>query len=488
MMQKYLYFYLSCGILLLIPPTLHAEQADTEKLQLSLSQAIEQALENNLNLRLKQDDVKLAEGDAQKAQARFDTFLSAEASAASKEMTPLFQRGAKEEDSSKFNGKIQKRFTTGTEIDLGIQNGRFKNDTEGILFDPAYSSTLSLSVSQPLLKGWGTDIQMAEIQAAEKQLQAFTYLVDSQAADLAALVKKAYWNLVFAWQDIKVQKLSLTLANTLLEETGEKINAGKLAPVEIYQPQSEVARREETLIASERAIGVADDELKLLLNSRDWLATFDPTEKPDTTPVQLDQAVILSNALTNRPDVKAADLQVDAAKISTRLAEDNIRPSLALVGMVGYGGTDDAYNEALEAAFDNTDTEWQIGLNFSIPLANDAAKGTLTRAMAAHNKAITNARLLRLRVKKAVRTTVRDVHLAIKAMEATRKTSLATLKRLEAEQAKFEAGRSTTLDVLIAQDAYSQALSQENRTNIVYVQSLAEIDRIQGLITISSTH
>ena len=487
-MQKYLFFYLSFGILLISPLILHAEPADTKKVQLSLSQAVEQALANNLNLRLKQDDVQLAEGDAQKAQARFDTFLSAEAGAASKEMTPLFQHGATEEDRSKLNGKIQKRFTTGTEIDLGIRNGRFENDAEGILFDPAYNSTLSLSVSQPLLKGWGTDIQMAEIQSAEKQLQASTHLVDSQAADLAASVKRAYWDLVFAWQDIEVQQLSLTLANTLLEETGEKINAGKLAPVEIYQPQSEVARREETLIASERAIGVADDELKLLLNSKDWMATFTPTETPDTNPVQLDQEVILSNALTNRPDVKAADLQVAAAKINIRLAEDNIRPSLALVGLVGYGGTDEDYNDALEAAFANTETEWQIGLNFSVPLANDAAKGTLTKAMATHNKAISNAQLLRLQVKKAVRTTVRDVHLAIKAMEATRKTSLATLKRLEAEQAKFEAGRSTTLDVLIAQDAYSQALSRENRTNIVYVQSLAEIDRIQGLVTISSTH
>ncbi|HID01835.1 MAG TPA: TolC family protein, partial [Desulfobacterales bacterium] len=274
MMQKYLFFYLSFGILLISPLILHAEPADTKKVQLSLSQAVEQALANNLNLRLKQDDVQLAEGDAQKAQARFDTFLSAEVGAASKEMTPLFQHGATEEDRSKLNGKIQKRFTTGTEIDLGIRNGRFENDAEGILFDPAYNSTLSLSVSQPLLKGWGTDIQMAEIQSAEKQLQASTHLVDSQAADLAASVKRAYWDLVFAWQDIEVQQLSLTLANTLLEETGEKINAGKLAPVEIYQPQSEVARREETLIASERAIGVADDELKLLLNSKDWMATF----------------------------------------------------------------------------------------------------------------------------------------------------------------------------------------------------------------------
>jgi len=121
-----------------------------------------------------------------------------------------------------------------------------------------------------------------------------------------------------------------------------------------------------------------------------------------------------------------------------------------------------------------------------MPLQNSTAKGNVQIARALHNKARTNAQLLRQRIKKTVRTTVRDVELAIKAVEATRKTSLATLKRLEAEQIKFDSGRSTTLDVLIAQDAYSQALSQENLTNVVYANTLSELDRIQGLITLTS--
>ena len=77
--------------------------------------------------------------------------------------------------------------------------------------------------------------------------------------------------------------------------------------------------------------------------------------------------------------------------------------------------------------------------------------------------------------------------LAIKALDATRKTTLASKKSLEAEQAKFAAGRSTTLDVLIAQEEYSRALSQQNLTNANYAGTLAELDRIQGLITFSSS-
>jgi outer membrane protein TolC len=489
-MQKQNSFLVIFCLILLLPVFLQAEQYQQERntkgIDLSLSLAVEQALANNLNLKLRREDVIIAEGAVQSVEGKFDTLLLAEIGTVNKELTPMHVGAAEEENTAYLSGELQKTFATGTEVNMGWSNNRFDSDMDNMLIDPAYSSILSLGVSQPLLKGWGTDIQTAEIQAAKKQLAASGFLVNSQAADLAALVKSAYWDLVFALQDIEVQQLSLTLAKTLLEEIKVKIEAGKLAQIELYQPQSEVARREETLIAAERAIGVAEDELKLLLNSENWFIPLHPTDTPQTTPVHLDLEGILTNALSNRPDIKAADLNIEAARIQTAVATDNTRPSLAMAGSVGYGGTDGAYGDAVDIAFDKPDTRWQVGLNFSVPLQNSHAKGVLVQAMAIHRKAKTDAKLLRLQVKKSIRTTVRDVNLAIKAMEATRKTSIATLKRLEAEQVKFDAGSATTLDVLIAQDAYSQALSQENRIDIIYVKSLAEIDRIQGIVSIQN--
>ena len=487
-MQKQSSFVLLLCLNLLLPIVLQAgqqqeNQKNPEVINLSLSLAVEQALANNLNLKLYKEDVRFAEGSSQRVEGKFDTLFTAEVGTESRELTPIYPGAAEEENTAFLSGGLQKTFITGTEVKLGWNTNRFENDMEELFFDPAYSSTLSAAVSQPLLRGWGTDVQTAEIQTAQKQLEASVYLVNSQAADLAALVKSGYWELVFALQDREVQELSLTLAKTLLEEIQVKIEAGKLAPIELYQPQSEVARREETLIAAERAIGVAEDNLKLLLNSDNWLIPLNPTDTPKTTPVSLNQEEILSNAVANRPDIKAADLNSEVAGIQSKIATDNTRPSLALAGSVGYGGTNDAYGRAIDQAFDEPDTQWQLGLNFSIPLQNSHAKGSLAQATVLHRKAKTSAKLLRLQVKKSIRTTVRDVNLAIKAMEATRKTSVATLKRLEAEQAKFDAGSATTLDVLIAQEAYSQALSQENRTSIIYVKSLAEIDRIQGAIT-----
>lgn len=480
------FFYTFALLLTILLATGSADAKDVAKI--SLREAIGQALDKNLNLRLQLDDVKVAEGAALAAEGKFDVLIEAEAGLQSEELTPIVPAGSERDDTGQWKAEASKTFTTGTALSLGWDNNRFDTETEGLLFNPSYNTGVTLGLRQPLLRGFGKEVQTSTLRASQKQLTAASFRVDSEAANLAADVKRAYWNLVFAWQDIEVQKLSLTLSKRLLEETEAKINAGKLAQVEIYQPQSEVARREEQLISAERAVGAAEDELKLLLNSEDWLTGFEPTDLPSTDPIELNLGPILDNSLQNRPDIKAADLLVEAARIEEERAKDDIRPDLSLVGGVGISGTDGSYSDSLDNSVNDPDNLWQIGLAFSMPLENSAAKGFHQQARANYSKAKNNTELLRQQVRRTVRTTVRDVQLAIKALEATRKTSLATQKRLEAEQAKFDSGRSTTLDVLAAQEAYSQALSQENLTNITYANTLAELDRIQGLVTFSSSN
>ncbi len=479
-------FFIFC--LLLLPASFMASAAAAEDVEkLTLRNALEQALRNNLNLQLRREDVNSAEGATQIAAGKFDVIFEAEAQAQQEELTPIFFGGAEQEDNGLWRAAASKVFTPGTSISLGWNNSRFTSDVIGLQLDPSYDTGLNLNLRQPLLRGFGEEVQTAALRASQKQLEASIYQVNSEAANLAAEVKIAYWNLVFAWQDIDVQKLSLTLAEKLLQETEAKINAGRLAEVEIYQPRSEVARREEQLIAAERAIGIAEDALKLLLNSDRWLMTFQPTDQPATEPVDLDLPTILDNALKNRPDVKAADLLTEAAEYEEARARDAIRPDLSLVGGVGLAGTADSYGDSIESGVRAPNNLWQVGLTFSMPLENSIAKGSHQQAKADYNRSKTNAELLRQQIRRSVRTTLRDVHLATKALEATRKTSLATLKRLEAEQEKFAAGRSTTLDVLAAQEAYARALSQQNLTSVNYADILAELDRIQGLVTLPSS-
>lgn len=459
--------------------------ADPEAIDLSLTQAVKTALQNNLNLKLREEDVTISEGSVQEAESTFDALLSADIGASETNSTPVTIASSTEERNGAWNAAVQKRFSPGTEFDISWNNGNLDTDSEIYLFDPVYNTALTLGIQQPLLKGRGTEVQMADINSAQSSLQASSFLVESDAADLAAQVKNAYWQLVYAYQNLDVLKLGLTLAKTLRDDTEAKIQAGKLASIDIYQPEAEVARREEDLISGERAISVAEANIKLLMNSQDWLTPISPKDKPETAAVKPDIKMVLDNALANRPDLKAFTMQIKASEFQVNKAENNILPALNLVGSVGFGGTDDTYGNALDSSLNDSETQWQVGVTFSRPFNNSLAKGQLRKALAENRKNRTSLELLKQDIRRTVRITVRDVELALKAIEATNKTAIATEKALEAEQIKFDAGRSTTLDVLIAQQDYSNALSAENLTKVIYAQTLAELDRIQGFITMS---
>jgi outer membrane protein TolC len=470
--------------MLLHPFQATAASSEGSPIVLSLGEAVETSLRENLGLQLRREDVAFAEGSALAEEGSFDALVSADIGATEKRTAPVTEFSAEKERTAAWNASVKKRFTTGTEMDLTWDNGNLDTDSNIYLFDPVYSTGLKLGLSQPLLQGLGSEVQMADLNSARSQLEARSFLVDSDAADLAARVKNAYWELVFAHQNLEVLQLSLKLAQRLRDDTAARISAGKLADIDLYQPESEVAQREQDLITGERAIGIAEDNLKLLMNSRDWLAPYNPVDLPPVAPVSPSIRDVAEKALENRPDIKAAALQIQASEYQVKKSENQILPALNLVGAVGYGGTADTYGSAFDSTFDDSDTQWQVGLTFSRPFDNSQAQGQYRQALATHNRNQTSLELLKQEIRRTVRVTVRDVELALKAIDATEKTAIATQKRLEAEQIKFDAGRATTLDVLIAQQDFARALSTQNRSKVAYAQSLAELDRIQGLISI----
>jgi outer membrane protein TolC len=472
----------SVGLLFLAWSIIPGAFAEELRQPLTLDEAVHTALANNLNLRLQQEEAARTLGEAQAEEGSFDPFLEAGAMNQKQDTTPVFLGSSQEETNTEWNARLGKRLTTGTELDLSWQNRRLETDSLFYPISPIYNSGLNFGVRQPLLQGLGTEVQTAGLEAARRQAEAAAFQVDSQAADLAAEVKNAYWELVFAWQDIEVRKLALTLAEKLRDETKEMIEVGRLAAVEIYEPESEVALRERQLIGGKWAIGAAEDELKLLLNSEDWRIGLDPKDRPQMVIAEPDFDRVLANAMANRPDIKAADLQIEAARLRAAAAKNRTLPSLDLEGGVCLGGTSDSYQNSLDNISSDPDTIWQVGIVFSTPLGNNTAKGEYQQAKAGLAKARTKSEFLRQQVRRSTREVVRDVALAVKGVEAAEKTSLATLKRLEAEQEKFEVGRSTANDVLEAQEAYAEAVSSENRVRVEYAKTLAELDRIQGII------
>jgi len=450
--------------------------------RLTVDRAVSIALAGNIDLRLQQSEVEANRGSELGEHGAFDPRLEAGVLARRDWLDSLII-GPEEEKSIVWNIAARKKMVTGTEIGLFWENSRLESDSPLAVFDLAYTSAIGVTVSQPLLQGNSRVAQTAGIRAAEKVTAAVSFLADKQAADLAAEVKKAYWELVFARQDIEVKKLSLELARSLHAEISTKIENEVLARVEIYQPESEIARREESLIAAEKRIANTADELKLLMNSRDWQLDMVPVDTLEVSAELPDLREVLENVLDRRPDILAGDLEVDAAEIMAGKAEDDLKPYLALVGAAGLNGAGENLHDTVDTAVSDPSVSWQLGLSLQVPIGDRSARGSLIKARVELAKAKFRAELLRQRAEKSAREVVRDVTLAIKTIEASSKTSLAARKSLEAEEEKFRVGLSTANDVLESQDAYARSLAGEKRALIDLAKARAELDRVQGIIS-----
>jgi outer membrane protein TolC len=459
---------------------------NAEEIHLTVDEAVSLALENNLNLKLQKNEVAIGQGVELIEKGAFDSLFEAGVSSQEQRMTSLFTGSEEKEKGAIWNVSLKKKLTTGTEIGLIWENDLVDTDSTFVALDKLYSSAIGLSISQQLLRGNSRAVQTTGIRAAEKNTQAAMYQVEEQAANLAAQVKNAYWNLVFTRQDIEVKELSLKLARNLRDETCKKIESGVLAKVEIYQPDSEIARREELLIAAERDIANAEDNLKLLLNSQEWQIPINTEDVPEVNSVRPDLEEVLENVLKHRPDIKASDLLVESAELRKNKAKDNLKPSLALSGTAGMKGDGNNYSDSVDESFSDPKFSWQVGLTFQIPLGNRSSRGSLAAARAELLNAKYRNELLRQEVNRSAREAVRNVNLALKTIDATRKTSLASQKRLEAEQAKFEVGLATANDVLEFQDSYAQALISEKRALVDLAKAKAELDRVQGVVSFNN--
>ncbi len=382
MKNNYLFtcFLMAIFSLLLQLPAFGAE----ELVLLSLDDAINMALENNLDLKLQKADLAAAQGSRQIQAGPFAGNITAGAFKDNKQLTSLVAGGASEEDLQVWNASLRKKIHAGTEMDLSWENQRYDSNSSLMTFQPAYQSALSLGISQPLLKGRGVKIQTTGIQAAGKSIMAASSQVDSRAVNLAADVKKAYWELNYSRYDIEVKKLSLKLAKQIVTDTRHKIEAGVIASVEIFRPESELARREEGLISTERTRADAEDKLKLLLNRVEWNASLKTEELPaiEETVPQLE--TVIDYALKNHPDLKAADYQIQAARLDLLKAKDSLLPEISVSGRAGFKGTDNQFNESTDNMINDSDFSWRVGLNFSMPLDNAFAQG---------NKVISQAKL-----------------------------------------------------------------------------------------------
>jgi HAE1 family hydrophobic/amphiphilic exporter-1 len=395
-------------------------------------------------------------------------------------------------DSTDFSTRVTQLAPTGGVFSLGLAVNRTSQNSTFFFVNPAYTSGLTLSFNQPLLRSFGRDTTTWLIRTSRNSRDAtYQNFVRSVQGTVNA-VDQAYWDLVYALRNLEVKKEARTLAADLNRITRIKIDVGSLAPIDIVQTEVGIATAEQEIIIAEGLIGDAQDRLKRLLNvdPAKWDIPIVPTDEVRTEQPSVTVEDGIRKALADRPEILATQYNVDSDRIRYEYWRNQTLPAVDLVGSYGYsglGGTTtlrdemgniisrtrgdvgDSFQQIIDREFKN----WSIGLNFSYPILNRRARGQRGAALYTWeaSKAALNA--LEQNVLLEVRAAAREIETARRSTAAAQKARELAERNLDAERKKFENGMTTSFQVLQITNDLSAARTIELQSLAVYRKALS---------------
>lgn len=473
-----------------------AGQESLETVRLSLDEAIALAVAGNLDLEVARLTPKIAEQQVVQAEAAFDGVFFADADWQKLDTpqpagtVPGLSSDLSQENFT-LNTGVRQLLNSGGTIQLDTTIARNERVPSFFAVDEFYDADVLLSLNQPLLRNFGSDVtrsqivlaKNAEADAAERLRQAMNELVNN--------VEQAYWNLDLARRQVLIQQRLLDRTVAERDRLEERADFD-VSPVRITEANSRVELRRADLIRVRAAVRNASDQLKRLINASD-LALADetlvlPSDEPVDTAVRFSLLDAVTTALERRPELEQALLNIEDASVRQRLADNAVLPQLDLTAAIGLNGIDednwpDAYGELSEGDY----VDYILGLSFEQPLGNREAKALRGQRQFERSQAVLAYRRDAQDVVLEVKNALRGVLTNYELVGATRAARWAAADSLRSINVQEEVGVALTDEFLLdlklnAQERLADAEFQEAQALANYMIALAEMQRSMGVL------
>lgn len=460
---------------------------------MSLADAVIKALQNNLDIHIGRQTKESRLADIVIEQAKFDPTVSLNGQY-NRQVAPLNRpilgfTGANLQDITKFDqntstvtADITQNLPTGANYDLNYSPQRsFVSGPNTFLFNPAWTGGLALTVTQPLLKNFGNELNRTFISIAQNNATVEQHVFLDRVLTVIATVEQTFWEMVFANENLKVAQAALKAAEELLASNRAKAKAGVMSIVDVLQAEAAVASRVEQILVAEKSIRDQEDQLRRLLNPAEEELRQDlrlvPTDPPMTSLEAISLQEAIDIAIERRPEILQAGKNVETSELNTKFAKNQMLPTLSFQGTMGLSGLGADYGDATRRNFGGDFYNYGAGLVLSYPLGNRSAYSTYNKRQLEARNAQASLQSVRQQVIVGVREAVRRVHTDFKRIETTRSARIMAEKQLQAEQERLKVGLSTTRFVLDFQRDLATAQGNELRATVDYNKSLSNLAR-----------
>ncbi len=356
--------------------------------------------------------------------------------------------------------------------------------------DPFVSSRLGGSVTQSLLRGFGTAVNLVSVNQARIDTKISQYELRGFVESLVAQIEEAYWNYSLAEKSIEIYEQSLQVAEKQQQETEERINIGSLARSELAAAKAETALRQQDLIVAENTLAQSRLNLLRLLNpsgNEIWDRKIILKSEPTTPAIELSPVeTYVLRGWQMRPELNQARLQIDRDELEIVRTRNGLLPQLDFFITLGKTGYSDSFDASAQNIFKKNDYDIAAGITFEYPPMNRSAQAknqqaTLSRQQA--QEALGNLEQL-------VEVDIRGAYLQITSVQqqvVAAKASRELLEeKLKVETGKFEVGKSTSILVAQAQRDFLQSQIAELTAAINYQIAIVELHRLEGTLLMRS--
>ena len=483
---------------------------EARKFELSLDDAVERALERNLDIAVQRinplvQDLSIASADAAFLpilQSGFGLNRATTPSRTQLDGGNLAGSDAVVTDRGSYDlGIGQQVKWGGGNYNLNWDSNRFESTSRFSRFNPSYGANLSIGYTQPLLRGFTTNNQRRQLAVSRINRDISDIDLEETIANTLADVRSAYWELAYAAATVDVQLEALELAEQLVRDNEARVEIGTLAPIDIVKAQSEAAARRQSLAQAQQVLRTNELALKTLIVSSTtdelWNARLTPSDQPyiSATPIDIETAV--QDALNRRTDVSRIRRQRDINDVTVDTLRNNTLPSLDVVSefqLTGQGGTQlinsrlggpttvrvpGGYGDAINNIVDTNFPIWNVQLQMSYPLGQSADKAEYARARLQLQQAEAQIRQVELQIATEVTNAALQIDAIQERIEAASAARDLAEQQLRAEESKFEVGQVTNFFVVQAQRDLSAARDTELRAILDYQKAIIEFERVQ---------
>jgi outer membrane protein len=404
-------------------------------------------------------------------------------------------------------------FGSGTLMTLGFNNDRIASDSQFNVLSPELDSSFRLTLRQHLLAGFGFGPNLRFIHIARNNREISDVSFRGQVIATVSQIQNIYWDLVNAYEDVKVKERSLEVAEKTLSDDREQVKIGAIAPMEVMKAESEESARSQDLLLSQNGLQLQELLVKNAI-TRDLSdpvlasASVVPTDTmsiPEVEPVTPIQDLI-SDAQAHRPELAEARMDLSNREITRKAAANALKPALDLVawyGTYGLGGVQSrayggnplcsnpnptcpplpptGYSNAFSDLFKNNSPDYAIGLNLTIPLRNRGAQADQIRSQLEYRQAQLHLQQLQNQIGIEVRNAQFALVQNRSRVDAARKARDLAQQTFDVEQKKKALGASTSNLVLQADRDLAQEESNFVAAMSTYEKSRVELDRATGL-------